>query len=191
MVDPIPVSRPPAPNWTPEVPNDPAQLGKRHGTQARASWRTGDSARKQVIDSVLAESLWRISIEGIGGLVLIDIEYGTSARRQIRDIQSPMVLAVPGIVQIYVRPDNPGHEGMECRVTLTPATASGIAHCRKIADAGVAPVPLDDGAVRFVALSACAVEISGTAVAVPTLGTVPLIQGSILNSGRGYQEFEA
>lgn len=187
-MDPIPVSRPPAPDWTPRVPNNPESLGERYGTQSRGVWRTGDANRKQLIDGLLAVSLWRISVEGP---VLLDIEYGTSARRKIVDIEAPMVLTVPGIVQVYARPNNPGHEGIECRVTLTPATAGSVSQCRKIADATVAPVDLDAGAVRFVALAASTVVISGTAVAVPALSTVPLIDGSQLTSGRGFQEFEA
>lgn len=185
MQDPLPVSRPPAPNWTPHVPNDPRSVGERFGIQSRAVWAPGNVAPVQVVDSLLALSLWRVSVVGA---VLLDIEYGTSARRKFTDIEAPLVLTAPGMVQVYARPADPEHTGIECRVTLTPATAGSFSQCRKLA---TSPATLEDGAVRFFALVASTLTISGVATVVPALSTVPLTAGALLTGGSGFQEFEA
>lgn len=185
MNEPLPVSRPPAPNWTPAVPNDPKSVGDRYGLQTRGAWLPGDVSRKQVIDSLLAVSLWRVSVSGP---VLLDITYGTSAQRSLVDIEAPLVFTVPGMVQVYARPSDVDHEGVQCRVTLTPATAGGFSQCRKLA---TSPATLDDAAVRFTALVASTLTISGVVTVVPALSTVPLTAGALLTAGSGFQEFEA
>lgn len=184
MHDPLPVSRPPAPNWTPHVPNNPDSVGERYGTQSRGAWAAGDVSRKQVVDARLAVSLWRVSV---AGPVLLDVQFGTSALRQILDIEAPLILTAPGEVQIYARPRDPAHTGIECRVTLTPATA-GSSQCRKLA---TAPASLEEGAVRFTALIASTLTISGVVTAVAALAVVPLTAGALLTAGSGFQEFEA
>jgi hypothetical protein len=52
-------------------------------------------------------------------------------------------------------------------------------------------VNLDPGAVDFFALTASTLTISGAAVVVPALQIVPLVSGSTLDTGSGFQEFEA
>lgn len=178
--EPVPVSGPPA---QPPPQGAVGNTGVVYGTQALAKWAAGDTTAKQVCDVTKASALWRFSAFG---RVLISINYGTRATREIIELQAPCVLTIPGQFTATARPLD--DQGAECRVTLTQATAGARSQARNVVGPG--PVNLSDDAVSFVALNACTLTISGVAVAVPALSVVPLVAGSVLNTGSGFQEFE-
>lgn len=177
--------------WGPPPVSAANEMGPSYGVQSLATWAEGESDTKQVIDTLRAGALWRISVFGE---VLVNVHYGTQANRHILELQAPVVMTLPGQVSIEVRPVAvPGEgESVSCEVTLTQATAGARPHARKLADASGGVVALDDGAVSFTALTASTLTISGiSAVAVPALSTVPLVAGSTLDTGSGFQEFDA
>ncbi len=181
---PVPVSGPaqPSPGG---VHN---HTGPTYGTQQLAVWQAGDVGERQLCDtSQKAAMLWRFSCFG---RVDVRIDYGTLATRKILTIRAPVVLTIPGQFTATATPIN--GEGTEARITLTQATGGAHSIARQFVNAGAGPaVALSDDAVDFVALVASTLTISGIAVAVPALSTVPLVVGSTLNTGSGFQEFEA
>jgi hypothetical protein len=153
-----------------------------YGTQQSAIWQPGDTRARQVCDTLKAGALWRFSAFG---RVTITIDYGTQGNRKLLELRAPVVLTLPGQFTATAQPLDDA--GAECRVTLTQATAGARSQARKPA---TGPIALSDDAVSFVALDACALTIAGVAVAVPALQAVPLVAGSVLTSGTGFQEFE-
>lgn len=182
--DPPPVSAPPWPQpAAPPVDN----LGPKYGIQAFQQWNVGETDERGILDTIRADFVWRISIVGH---VLATIEYGTSHNRELLKLQGPVVIAVPGQAVVRVVPFD--GNGATCTVTLTKATGSALAQARNIVNAGTGAVALDPAAVRYVALTASTLTISGiTPVAVPALSSVPLVASSSLLTGSGFQEFEA
>lgn len=183
MPEPLPVSRPGYP-----VPRDmpQGQMGPDYGTQQFAKWASGDVKPRQVLDTLKAGALWRISLFGN---VYASILYGTSHSRAIESLQAPLVITVPGQVLVTAWPRDTN--GAECVVTLTQATAGALSQARKFVDDAGGAIALDAGAVRFFALEASSLTISGQVVAVPACQSVPLVSGSVLTTGSGFQEFEA
>ncbi len=193
------MSDPRAPNaWLPE-PRPPVSgpaerqpagavgnTGVVYGTQSRATWAAGDTVAKQVCDALKPASLWRFSAFGN---VLLSIDYGTLANRRILNLRAPLVMTIPGQFTATATPVN--SEGAECRVTLTQATAGARSIARVFVDAGAGTVALDEGATDYWALVASTLTIAGVAVAVPALSIVPLVTGSVLLTGSGFQEFES
>lgn len=183
MPDPLPVSGPAqreAPGWN-------GNTGVIYGTQQFAIWKPGDVGSRQVCDAMKPEALWRFSAFGP---VRITIDYGTQGSRKLLSLQAPVVLTIPGQFTATATPLNGTGERV-CAVTLTQATAGARAIARNFVDAGGGAVALDQGAVDYWALTASTLTISGAAVAVPALSIVPLVSGSVLNTGSGFQEFEA
>jgi hypothetical protein len=177
------ISRPAAPS----PPGAPVgDMGTEYGIQSYGRWQPGDTKAKQLIDVRRTDALWRVSAFGTN--VSLRLSYGTTKLRTIEALQPPLVIAVPGQLILTVTPLDDA--GAECIVALTYATAGAIANARKFIDGAVA-VALDAGAVRYFALTASTLTISGAAVAVPACSFVPLVVGSVLNSGSGFQEFEA
>lgn len=181
------ISGPPA---LPPPPRSVGNTGNVWGLQSRQDWVAGLMDPRVVCDTIKAECVWRFSAFGA---VYITVLYGTLATRQIVRLQAPVVMTIPGQFVATAEPIDPQHSGVSCDVTLTPATASrAFEHARAFVDAGAGPaIALELGAVRFVALTASALTISGAAVAVPALAAVPLVAGAVLNTGSGFQEFEA
>jgi hypothetical protein len=176
------------PGWPAVAPPPPAldNTGKVYGIQARHTWTAGQTDERQVIDIPRGEFLWRISIFG---RVRVRVDYGTKANRHLLNLLAPVVMGIPG--QCTVRAVPLDSEGAEVDATLTLATGTAQAQARNVVDATLAAVPFELDAVRFVALSASTASISGLLVAVPALATVPLVAGSVLLTGSGFQEFEA
>lgn len=186
----------PSNRWLPE-PRPPvsghsrpqAEVGNTgviYGTQQRAIWAPGQSEEREVCNALKPGALWRLSVFG---RVTVRIGYGTQATRSIALVQAPVVLSIPGQFTAYAKPLN--DQGAECQVTLTQATAGARAIARRFVTAALGAVDLDDDAVDFWALVASTLTISGQAVAVPALAIVPLVSGAVLNTGAGFQEFEA
>lgn len=162
--------------------------GATYGTVNRAKWAAGDNEEKQIISTDRSAMLWRISVFGP---VTVRIDYGTVMRQPLTLLASPVVMTIPGSASVYVTPSDPEHAAIACKATLTAASAGARAHARKIIDAGAGAVLFEESAVNFVALTASTLTISGIAVVVPALSAVPLVAGSRLDTGSGYQEFEA
>lgn len=177
--EPVPVSGYPA---QPPPAGSVGNTGVVYGTQQRAIWAPGDTKARQVCDVIKATALWRFSAFGN---VTITIDYGTRDNRKILELQAPVVITLPGQFTATATPLDA--EGAECRVTLTQATAGARSQARRLA---TGPETLSPDAVDFFALDACTLTISGVAVAVPALAIVPLVAGSVLNTGNGFQEFE-
>ncbi len=161
-------------------------MGPQYGTQQSATWAPGDIKPRDLIDTLKAESLWRFSIFGA---VLVNISYGTSKNHPIVDLMAPVVMTIPGQFVATVRPRSDA--GAVAVVTLTEATAGAISQARKVVVRGGADVALDEGAVRYFALTASTLTIGGVAAVVPANVSVPLVAGSVLTAGSGFQEFEA
>jgi hypothetical protein len=183
LPDPLPVSGPPQPL----PPGVVGNTGVIYGTQQRPVWQPGETDARQVCDALKSGALWRFSAFG---RVIITIDYGTQGTRKIFSLRAPVVLTIPGQFTATATPiDN---AGTTCTVALTQATAGARSIARQFVDAGAGPpVALDDGAVDFWALTASTLTISGAAVVAPALTIVPLVSGAVLNTGSGFQEFEA
>jgi hypothetical protein len=159
--------------------------GPIYGTQSSHVWAAGQVDPRQVIDSLKSHSLWRFSVFGN---VALQILYGTQATQQINAL-APCVFFLPGQVVVLATPRNA--EGTTCHVTLTPVWGQNRSHCRALLDATGGALAFSPDAVRFVALVASTLTVAGIAVAVPALAECPLVTGSVLNTGTGFQEFEA
>ena len=181
---PVPVSGPaqPSPGG---VTNS---TGPIYGTQQRPVWPPGDVGQRQICDtSQKAPMLWRFSCFGRVDVV---IDYGTLGTRRILTLRCPVVLTIPGQFTATATPID--DLGADATVTLTQATGGARSIARQFVNAGAGPaVALSNDAVDFVAVVNSTLTIGGVAVAVPALSSVPLIVGSTLNTGSGFQEFEA
>lgn len=175
----------------PPPPQSVGNSGPIYGTQQRAVWLPGATDRRQVCDALKPQALWRFSAFG---RVLIEISYGTQGTRNIlapdsgRRLFAPVVLTIPGQFTATAVPLDDA--GCECTVTLTQATAGARSIARCFMDSTAGALALDVGAVDYFALTASTLTIAGVAVAVPALQIVPLVAGSVLLTGRGFQEFE-
>jgi hypothetical protein len=179
---PDPVSPPAAP-YPPRPPV--GDMGKEYGIQQFGRWAAGDVTPKQLIDVRRADLLWRISCFGP---VVFTLAYGTTKKREIADLQSPLIITVPGQLSLTATPLAHPDSDVSCIVTLTEASAGALSNARKYTDTVGA---LDAGAVRFVALEATSLNVAGQVVVLATSQFVPLVAGSVLVSGSGFQEFEA
>lgn len=181
--DPLPVSGPAqreARGWN-------GNTGETYGTQQFAEWEAGDVGPRQLCDVLKAEFTWRFSAFGP---VSITIGYGTRGNGSILNLLAPVVLTIPGQFTATATPL--GSQGKRvCEVTLTKATAGARSIARKLADATGGAVALDVGAVDYWALTASTLTVAGVAVVAPALTIVPLVAGATLNTGSGFQEFEA
>lgn len=177
--EPMPVSGQPA---QPPPMGSVGNTGEIYGTQQSAKWAVGDTRAKQVCDSLKATALWRLSVFGN---VLVTIQYGTRSNREFVRLMAPVVITLPGQFTAYAEPLD--DQGASCTVTLTQATAGARSQARKLV---TGPATFDQDAVDYFALSASNLVISGVAVAVPALAIVPLVSGSSLVNGSGFQEFE-
>lgn len=179
--EPLPVSRPPF-----DPPPGVGNTGYIYGTQQAAVWQPGEVDARQVCDVMKAGALWRFSAFG---RVVLTVNFGTQGNRALIALAAPLVLSVPGQLTVTATPVDDA--GASCVVTLTQATAGARSIARRFIDAGAGPaLALDDDAVDFFALTASTLTISGAAVVVPALAIVPLVSGSVLNTGSGFQEFE-
>lgn len=177
--EPVPVSGMPA---QPPPQGAVGNTGVIYGTQQSTIWKPGATDARQVCDALKPAAMWRFSAFG---RCTITIDYGTRANRKILALQAPVVITLPGQFTATATPLD--DQGAECRVTLTQATAGARSQARKLA---TGPIALSDDAVDFFALDACSLTIAGVVVAVPALQIVPLVAGSVLTSGSGFQEFE-
>lgn len=180
-----PDRRPPAVAAVPPPLGSVGDTGVIYGTQQLAVWNPGDVGPRQVCDALKANALWRFSVFG---RVLVSIVYGTQGTRKILQLRAPVVLTIPGQFTATATPLD--EQGVQCEVTLTQATAGARAIARDVVNAGGGAVNLSPDAVDFFALTASTLTIAGLAVAVPALQIVPLVAGSVLLTGSGFQEFE-
>lgn len=183
FANPLPVSG----RAHPQPPGAPVgDMGAEYGIQSFRQWAAGELDARQVLDVRKADALWRISIVGN---VIATFDYGTSHNRALLALQAPVVITIPGQVTVTATPRD--DLGTTCVVTLTQATAGALSNARKFVARGAVDVALDEAACRYFALTASTLTISGAAVVVPALSVVPLVAGSVLTAGSGFQEFEA
>jgi hypothetical protein len=185
LPSPVPPVSPPGP---PQPHGAAGNTGVIYGTQQKAVWLPGARLdAREVLDLKKPEALWRVSVFG---RVLVRINYGTLAARQISNLRTPIVITVPGQCTVTAQPLD--DEGTICIVTATQATAGARSIARQLVGT-TAPTDLlfDEGAVDFFALTASSLVISGSVVAVPALSVVPLVAGSRLTNGSGFVEYEA
>jgi hypothetical protein len=177
------VSGPPSALGDPPTAEQANAFGPEYGIQSRHTWLPLQSDERQLIDVRKARFLWRVSVFGN---VSVRIAYGTKGTRQILQLWAPVVIALPGQVEVFARPLTA--DGAEALVTLTQATGGA----RSIARQAVSgPAALDSAAVSYTALSDSVLNVAGVlAIPVPALSTIPLVAGSTLSSGDGFQEFE-
>lgn len=197
---PVPgVSMPPGiwPDGTPASPG-PAlpypspshQTGKSHGIQLFPKWAPGETQKKGLVDDLRATHLWRLVIFG-GSAMRVDIKYGTQKTITLIGLSLPLRASFPGQLTVEAYPFAAQETEQSVRASLTPATAGGLIEMRRPVDAGAGAVAFDDQAMRYFALTASVVDVRGTPVAVPVLGTLPLVSGSSLTSGSGFEELDA
>lgn len=169
---------------------DPDNRGPQYGQQARWTWGVSETGPVQVLAGAMrADSLWRVTVRGKS--IKCDIQYGTSSQRRINGLLAPLVIFVPGAFDLYVGPEGINGQDAEAIVSVTPVSNSGIACARRIVAGG--PFALNPDAKSYFALTDSVVSIhGGTAVVpVPALSSIPLVAGSSLTSGTGYEEYEA
>lgn len=172
------------------LPPAPGNEGPIYGLQARHAWPTSSTGPRQVVAECLrAHSLWRVVAKGRS--VKLSLTYGTNANLQINDLLSPLVIYVPGQFALYAEPEGINGQTPEVVCSVTPVTNAGIAHARRIVAGG--PLALNPAATRYFALTDSVVSIHGGTAngPVPALSSIPLVAGSSLTSGTGYEEFEA
>ena len=154
-----------------------------YGEQSVEVWKEGETDQRSILDKTRGHYLWLVTVTGD---VTCDVTYGTKATRVIRGLIAPFKLALPGQVIVYARPNSP----TTCKASLTLATGSGIAEARSIVDSTGGAVDLDEQAFSYFALTDSTLNIRGIAVVAPALSRVPLVAGSQLATGSGYQEYQ-
>jgi len=182
--DGVPAS--PGPAWPPASPMH--NTGKSHGIQLFPKWKPGETQKKGLVDDLRAANLWRLVIVG-GEAMRVDIKFGTEKTITLTGLSLPLRCSVPGQLTVEAYPVEAQDTEQSVRATLTPATSGGLIEMRRLrlnASAG----PFDDEAFSYFALTASALTIRGVATAVAALQRVPLLAGSVLVSGDGYEEFD-
>lgn len=170
------------------VPNPLANnTGRQYGFQQSRTIAAGDARPQPVIDEVRADFVWRFSVFG---RVFVRVTYGTNMTRQFVDLLAPVVMTIPGQLNVEVRSVDPDVD-TPFSVTVTQATGGARAIARSALDAGAGAVALSDDAAFYTALSASTLTIAGLPVSVAASLTVPVVAGSTLLTGTGFQEFEA
>ena len=166
-------------------------VGVRYGNQQKAIWMVGESDERPMCDLMLAAALWRVTVWG--SRVRVRIQYGTSATKEITNLDTPIRLALPGQVIVYAKPipnDQGLFIGAHCEVTATAATSGCCEGEARYLIGGAQAIP--DDAVRFRAINAAVVNL-GLGAAPCTLAAtqvIPLVAGSALVSVDGYLEFD-
>lgn len=170
------------------VPNALANdTGAQYGFQQSRTIPAGDDRPQPVIDEIRSEFVWRFSVFG---RVFVRVTYGTNMTRQFVDLLAPVVMTIPGQLNVEVRSVDPQFD-TPFSVTVTKATGGCRAIARSALDAGIGSVALSDDAAFYTALSASTLTIAGLPVSVAASQTVPVVAGSTLLTGTGFQEFEA
>ncbi len=170
-------------------PRSVGNTGEIYGEQNSRVIAAGaaNGGQQEAIDVVKAPYLWRFSVFG---RVFVRVTYGTKQTRSFVDLLAPVIMTVPGQLTVTVRPVDPDVD-TAYSVTLTAATGGARAVARSALDASLGAVPISDDAAFFTALSASTLTIAGLPVTVAASQTVPVVAGSTLNTGTGFQEFEA
>ncbi len=173
----------PGPAWPPASPSH--NTGKSHGIQLFPKWAAGETKKKGLIDDLRAANLWRLVIVG-GAAMRVDIKWGTEKTITLTGLSLPLRCSVPGQLSVEAYPVEAQDDEQSVRATLTPATSGGLIEMRRPAVVGA----FAEEAFAYFALTASVVNVRGIAVAVAALSRVPLLAGSSLTSGDGYEEFD-
>jgi hypothetical protein len=173
----------PGPAWPPASRED--NTGKSHGIQMFPKWKPGEIQKKGVVDDLRALHLWRLVIVG-GAAMRVDIKWGTEKTFTLMGLSLPLRCTVPGQLTVDAYPVVAQETEQSVQATLTPATSGGLIELRRPAVVGA----FDDRAFGYFALTASVLNIRGVVTAVAALQRVPLLAGSSLTSGDGYEEFD-
>ncbi len=160
-----------------QMPQSPTA---RYGQQQKEVWAAADQIARPLLDAEPNGELWRLSVIGD---VLITVAWGTGARR-VLELDAPLVADLPGYVSVIAAPRTSG--GATAQVTLTRSSGAGPQEMRR---AILVPGALHDDATRFVAFVASTVTIRGVGVVLAPGESIPLVSGSVLTAGSGFQEF--
>jgi len=179
--DGVPAS--PGPAWPPASPMH--NTGKSHGIQLFPKWAPGETKKKGLVDDLRAANLWRLVIVG-GSAMRVDIKFGTEKTITLTGLSLPLRCSVPGQLTVEAYPFEAQDTEQSVRATLTPATSGGLIEMRRPAAVGA----FADEAFAYFALTASVLNIRGIVTAVAALQRVPLLAGSSLTSGDGYEEFD-
>ncbi len=144
-------------------------------------WDTGDMKSIALVDTLVTDAAWRVSV--IGENIRLLIRYGTYASLAIELADLPAEFDVPGKCTVVATPIS-SEGGARASATLTKVTRAELKPRRLFTVAGALP----DAASKFTALVAATLTVRGVAVAVPALGVVPLVHPSVLVTGSGICE---
>lgn len=173
----------PGPAWPPASPMH--NTGKSHGIQLFPKWKPGETQKKGLVDNLRAANLWRLVIVG-GEAMRVDIKFGTEKTITLMGLSLPLRCSVPGQLTVEAYPVSAQETEQSVRATLTPATSGGLIELRRVAVVGA----FAEEAFSYFALTASVLNIRGVVTAVAALDRVPLLAGSSLTSGDGYEEFD-
>ena len=153
------------------------------GEQKKEVWTAPDQGWRPLLELMPNNELWRVSI--VGDLD-VELSWGTSSRR-VLVLAAPVMGDLAGNVSARARPRTT--EGATGEVSATNSSGAGPQELRSIVVRVGADVPLHEFATRFVAFVASTLTIRGTAVTLAATQSIPLVSGSVLTSGSGFQEF--
>ena len=216
FANPLPVSGPPA---QPPPQQMVGNTGIIYGTQSRVIWNPGETDPRGVCDALKAPFLWRFSAFGRVLISISYGTQGTREVIQLRTplvITIPgqfSATATPldakgAVCAVTLTAATAGTRSVARRfVSTTPPTVAPLASVQALPNNGGPghggggcgcsgqgagkPIALDDDATFFFPLTCSSLTIAGVAVYVSAFQIVPLVAGSILTSGSGFQEFEA
>jgi len=188
-----PMARGPWPDGTPAspapalpYPQPSNEIGEAYGIQCKHTWKPGKVERFPVFDQIRAKNLWRMVLYG-SPAVRVDIGFGSKATFNFLGLSLPLRCTVPGQLSVECYLTEAQDAEQMVGGTLTPATSGGLIELRRLVTGTVA---LDERAMQYFALTASSVNVRGTVVAVPALSSLPLLSGSTLVSGTGYEELD-
>lgn len=171
-------------------PESMGSVGYVHGLQSSEKWTGGASDSRQICDQKLSNHIWRVSVFA-STWVRLDIVYGTARTINIKALNPPLVLYVPGQCVVYAQPvlNNVGAivDGF-AYCTATPVNSAGAPQIRKLVSGAQV---FDDHVVKFFAFDASVVQFPGGVTVTLAAGqSTPLVAGSSLVSGDGFVEYE-
>lgn len=166
------------------------QYGETFGFQMRETWPPGVADRRPLLDTVRAESLWRVTVTGD---VVIYARWGTSGTHEL-EVHTPIDVTFPGFAGIEVAPRVEQHEDtVEALVSATPVWGGAKEVMRSMVDAvgGARDLAPEAYWLRAIHAGGANVLIRGILVVVPFLGEVELLYPSSLQTGIAIVEYLA
>lgn len=159
---------------------------EKYGTQSIRTWSPTDIDKKQVLDSLPNEFLWRAGV--IGSNVKLDVTWGSGGTNRLENVRLPFVGYIPGQLNIQASKLDSA-AAASCTVTLTTVAGIGEQKIRTFIDATGGAVALLTTGTRYTALAASTLTVAGVGpFAVAAGATLPLIHPATVNTGSGILE---